>query len=227
MNRYLVCTIKPWHLAQFEKYSTTMSGKWALVSDPKELTYEFVQELKPTIVFFPHWSWRVDKKIIKNFTCVCFHSSDVPFGRGGSPIQNLIIRGYNETKVSALRMVAELDAGPVYMKKPLSLVGNAQTIFEKLSKIVTEMICEIIEKNPQPISQVGEAVVFLRRQPDENFLPSQGTIEHLYNHIRMLDADTYPRSHVFHGDFEIVFSEAILDKNQITARVEIKKKVEL
>ena len=43
--------------------------------------------------------------------------TDLPYGRGGSPLQNLIINGHKETMMSALRCVQELDAGPIYLKK--------------------------------------------------------------------------------------------------------------
>ena len=52
--------------------------------------------------------------------------TDVPFGRGGSPLQNLISRGIYETKISAFRCVAEMDAGPVYPKRPFSLAEGRQ-----------------------------------------------------------------------------------------------------
>ena len=60
--------------------------------------------------------------------------TDLPYGRGGSPLQNLIIRGHKKTKISALRMVNELDAGPIYFKRSLSLNGNAQKIYSSCSK---------------------------------------------------------------------------------------------
>jgi len=52
----------------------------------------------------------------------------MPYGRGGSPLQNLIVRGYRHTKLTALRMVEEFDAGPVYLKEDLCLEGNAEEI---------------------------------------------------------------------------------------------------
>ncbi len=49
-----------------------------------------------------------------NFNCVVFHMTDLPFGRGGSPLQNLISRGIYKTKISAIKVVKEIDAGPIY-----------------------------------------------------------------------------------------------------------------
>ena len=61
--------------------------------------------------------------------------TDLPYGRGGSPLQNLIIiRGLKTTKITAFKCVAEIDVGPVYLKKTLSLEGNAQDIYFKINK---------------------------------------------------------------------------------------------
>ena len=45
--------------------------------------------------------------------------TDLPYGRGGSPLQNLIARGFLETKISAILVEKQLDAGPVYLKMEL------------------------------------------------------------------------------------------------------------
>ena len=66
--------------------------------------------------------------------------TDLPYSRGGSPLQNLILRGHQETQIIALRCVAELDAGPIYMKRPLSLEESAYEIFVRAADVVQEMI---------------------------------------------------------------------------------------
>lgn len=220
MHNYVVATIKQWHLDCFRKID---SPEWFLVTDPKELTLERLKTINPRYVFFPHWSWIVPDEIINTYECVCFHSSDVPYGRGGSPIQNLIIRGLTQTKVSALRMVKELDAGPVYMKRDLSLLGRAQDIFERSAGIIMEMMQEIANTEPTPEPQIGEATLFKRRQGEDNILPQEGGLEHLYNHIRMLDAESYPPSYLFYGRYCLEFSHAEYDGKEIAAKVKIRE----
>jgi methionyl-tRNA formyltransferase len=39
--------------------------------------------------------------------------TDLSYGSVGSPLQNLIVAGHEQTLFSALRMVAEMDADPV------------------------------------------------------------------------------------------------------------------
>ena len=70
----------------------------------------------------------------------------MPFGRGGSPLQNLIIKNFSKTKISAFKCNDILDGGDIYLKKNLNLKGSAEKIFRNSSKIIFEMICEILKK---------------------------------------------------------------------------------
>lgn len=94
--------------------------------------------------------------------------TDLPYGRGGSPLQNLIVRGLTATKLSALRVEVGLDTGPVYLKMDLSLSGTAEEIFVRVNKLVGKMIVEIIQNNLQPVPQEGDPVVFKRRKPEQS-----------------------------------------------------------
>lgn len=219
---YIVAAVKEWHKIIFDKEFKKKSN-WIYLDKKEKLTLKNLQSIKPRYIFFPHWSWIVSDEILNNFECVCFHSSDVPFGRGGSPIQNLIIRGHQKTKISALKMVKELDAGPVYLKKNLSLKGRAQKIFEDSSLIIAKMMKEIALREPQPIEQKGKASVFKRRKDKDNLLPINSEIEQIYNHIRMLDAESYPQSYLELGKIRLDFSHAQFKNNEIQAKVKIKK----
>lgn len=173
-------------------------------------------------VFFPFWSHKVPKEITDNYECVCFHMTDVPYGRGGSPLQNLILRGHTDTVISALRMTEELDAGPVYMKRPLSLSGSAQEIYERAARVIADMMREIADTEPKPVPQTGDVVMFRRRTPVESELPAGLDLKATYDFIRMLDADGYPRAFVRSGDRRIELSGASLGGNRLTARVVIR-----
>ena len=223
LTKNVIATIKDWHLSEFTKRKLERNG-FILISQKDDLTVERLKSIQPQYVFFPHWSWIVPSEITENFECVCFHSSDVPYGRGGSPIQNLIIRGHTETKITALKMVQELDAGPVYLKQDLSLLGRAQDIFESSARIIFDMIEWIVTHNPIPQPQVGEPIVFSRRVGTDNELPKEGSLDHLYNHIRMLDADSYPKPYIDYGDYKLEFDHAKLSEDYLTATVRIKRK---
>ena len=86
------------------------------------------------------------KKIYNKFECIQFHCSDLPKFRGGTPIQNQIIRGLKNTKLSAFKVSEKLDTGPIYLKKNISLSNNASEIYSRIEKKSFKMIEEIIKK---------------------------------------------------------------------------------
>jgi len=180
------------------------------IARPDQLNFKFLSELNPKFVFFPHWSSRISRDIFENFECVIFHMTDLPFGRGGSPLQNLIVRGFNETKISAIKCVAERDSGPIYMKRSLTLEGTAKQIYVRAAKVIEEMIVEIVKDTPQPTEQLGEAVTFRRRIPSESEIKSPKSAAELYDFIRMLDAEGYPHAFINAGEFKVEFRNARL-----------------
>ncbi len=153
-----------------------------------------------------------------------FHMTDVPYGRGGSPLQNLIVRGHTETKLTALRCVAEMDAGPVYLQRPLSLLGTAEEILIRAGHLIIDMIVTITAVEPMPRRQQGAPTVFERRKPTDGALDQARTISNAYDLIRMLDAEGYPHAFADVGPFRIEFSRATLRPDEVVADVRISLK---
>lgn len=145
-----------------------------------------------------------------------------PLWPRGSPLQNLIAAGKTETKVSALRMSDEMDAGPVYDKRPMELAGRAEEIYLRAGKLCWEMIRRIIAVEPQAHPQSGEVTIFRRRRPEQSVLPTGGSLQKVYDHIRMLDAPTYPLAYVKHGEFHLALSHARVVGDEIHASVVIR-----
>lgn len=222
--KIIICTIKSWNIKGAfrlkQEYNEVHTIK--VITNKSELTYENITKFNPDYIFFPHWSFLIPKQICDNFECVVFHMTDLPYGRGGSPLQNLISRGLRDTKISAIRVEEELDAGPIYMKENLNLNGTAEEIFIRASKIIFEiMIPYIIHNKPMPQKQQGEVVEFKRRKlEDSEILPSM-KLEELYDYIRMLDGEGYPPACIHFGDYMMRFTRASLKNGKIIADVEI------
>lgn len=207
-KKYIVAAIHDWNRVAFEQNCNSLPGEWVLIDKKEGLTPEFVASYEPRYIFFPHWSWKVPKAILDLAECVCFHMADVPYGRGGSPLQNLIVRGHQETKLSALRMVEELDAGPVYLKKDLSLQGAAHEIYKNAGLLTYDLIREIVANEMAPSPQQGEITIFARRTPDQSRVDGLVSPDQLYDHIRMLDAPGYPHAFLDCGQYVIELTNA-------------------
>lgn len=220
-NTCALVSVRPWNRKMADALADRTGCNFVLISDPAELTAVNLAKVNPRFVFFPHWSHRLDSSIYEQFECVIFHMTDLPFGRGGSPLQNLIAQGIYETKITALRCVEEMDAGPIYIKKPFSLHGSAEEIFLRASDVIEDMIVEILEKLPAPIPQEGVPTVFKRRKPEEGNLAAAQSLEQAFDLIRMLDADGYPSAFLNVGPFKFEFTRASKKTDQVLADVRI------
>jgi len=217
---YLFCAYRPWALELFEKIEKKYNN-FVLLKNRKKLTFNYVRSLKPKYIFFPDWSWMVPEDIISNFNCICFHESDLPKFRGGSPIQNQIIRGIKKTKSTAFIMTKSLDKGNILLKKNLSLEGTLNEIFERIIKNDYEMIQQILKGNYKKRKQVGKVTIFKRRKPTESELKNLNySKRYLYNFIRML-ADPYPNAFIKIGKRKIIFQSAKYNGKKLEIKGEI------
>lgn len=223
MKKYIVAAIGAWNKLAFDTIDKNSNGKWLFCNTPETLESLLIEN-NPQYIFFPHWRWIVPENIINNFECVCFHMTDVPYGRGGSPLQNLIVRGHKDTKLTALRMEKGLDSGPIYLQKPLSLAGSAHEIYQRATALTWDMIQEIIISEPTPVEQIGKPTLFKRRTPQESEIPNNLTLEQVYDYIRMLDAPDYPHAFLDIGAYRLTFQEASFDTDELKAHVTIRLK---
>ena len=212
---------RPWNKRIFDEIICKYPGNWHFIGSREDLTLKYIQSINPRYIFFFHWSWKIPVEIIKRYECVCFHMTDVPYGRGGSPLQNLIVRGHRKTKLTALRMTEDFDAGPVYLKEDLSLEGNAEEIFIRTTYLSAQMIKLIIHKQPEPTPQIGKVTIFKRRKPKESEIHALDSLQALHDFIRMLDAEGYPRAFIEHEGFRYEFNRAALYSGRIVADVSI------
>ena len=86
-----LCIRFKWAIDAFLNHRADLPGNWTLITTSEDLNV-VLKNFNPDYIF-PHWSNIVPSNITGKFDCVCFRTTDLPFGRGGSPLQNLIVRG--------------------------------------------------------------------------------------------------------------------------------------
>lgn len=216
-NSYLILSGKSWNSSLSERLKKQFPDcQWYHIKKKEDFIKSKVDKLSPEKIFIPHWSYIIKEEIYNNYECIVFHMTDLPFGRGGSPLQNLITRGIYKTKISALKVTAEIDAGPIYLKENLDLNGNAQEIFVKADEIIESMIKLIIINKISPNIQVGKPSYFKRRTPIMSKINNEiKNSRNLYDHIRMLDAEGYPKAYFETDFFKFEFSNAQYQSDKI------------
>ena len=192
----LLLSSRPWNSELADRISRQLNRRVDRITNPARLTSEAVAAIDPQWIFVPHWSHLIPKSIWGSWPTVIFHMTDLPYGRGGSPLQNLIQRGHSSTMLTALRCGAGLDTGDIYTKQPLSLHGSAEEIFLRADCVIEQMIEQIVCEELAATPQQGEPVLFSRRTPAMSNLAScpEGDLSSWYDQIRMLDAEGYPHA---------------------------------
>ena len=227
MENIIIATIKEWNIENYFKLKERLKSKYNfyLITDKEELNLENIKKINPKYIFFPHWSWMIKEDIYNSFDCIVFHMTDLPYGRGGSPFQNLIINEVYDTKISALKVDGGLDTGDIYLKEDFNInIGSAEENFIKLSSIIFEkMIPTLLSNDLVPRKQRGEITEFKRRKPEESdiFNLKEKNLHKLYDFIRMLDAEGYPKAYIELDKIRIEFSEIHQKNKKLVGRFEV------
>ena len=76
------------------------------------------------------------------------HGSLLPELRGAAPINWAVIRGYEQTGVTSLAPVHEMDAGPIYLQRATEIdaAQTAEELAARLADLGAEVVCETLDK---------------------------------------------------------------------------------
>ena len=192
----------------------------------KKMNIKKIQINKPKLIFFIHWSQLIDKNIFSKYFCIQFHCTDLPYGRGGSPVQNLIKLGKKKTFLTAFKIEKKIDSGPILIKRKMSLSGSANDIYKRIENLSLKMIEQIVKKDRIKLTkQSGKIKYFKRRKPIESLinLNKFKNITKLFDFIRMLDAKDYPNANLKYDQFRFYFRNVKKNKDKLKAEVLIEK----
>lgn len=221
--KIIIVSLKKWNIDNALRFKENNPMHDVIIIDNnKDFKVDKIKIFDPEYIFFPHWSYKIKKEVYEEYKCVVFHMTDLPFGRGGSPLQNLIARGFTKTKISAIDVVEKLDAGDIYLKKEVSLDGTCEDILKRSSDIIfNEMIPLILNNNFDLKKQVGKELIFKRRCREDGEIKKSFNLDKIYDYIRMLDGEGYPKAYINFGNYCLEFSEAKLNGGKLKASVEI------
>jgi len=111
--------------------------------------YKFLKELNADLAVVVAYGQIIPKEFLKltKKGFINIHASILPLWRGAAPIQRSIMNLDDEIGISIMKIVEELDSGPVsnIYKFKLDNNYNAQEVSEKLSFLASEKILDVID----------------------------------------------------------------------------------
>lgn len=161
------------------------------------------------ICFMLSCSKLVKQKFLEQFLhCIVVHGSDLPAGKGFSPLQWQIMQGKNEITLTLFEAVEDVDAGPYYYKDIISFEGHE--LLPELRDIMAKKINEMCKSfiltysELKPKEQEGEESVYRRFNKDDDRIDIDDTIQNQFNHLRIADNDKFPLWFSYMGNEYII-----------------------
>jgi methionyl-tRNA formyltransferase len=134
---------------------------------------------------------------------IVIHASDLPEGKGMSPVTWQILEGKNKIPVTLFEVSDGYDEGDHYLKDAFDLDGT-ELISEwqdKLYKCIERMVIKFLKEkdslNPQ--KQKRRETFYKRRDSRDSELDIDKSIKSQFNLLRVVDNEKYPAFFDFKG----------------------------
>lgn len=124
------------------------------------------------------------------------HASDLPRGRGWSPLVWQILEGRNDIPVSLLEAADPVDSGAIWHQEWLHFQGHEladeihAALFAAELALMDYAVANLDSVRPQP--QRGEPSHYRRRLPEDSRLDPERSLAEQFNLLRVADPDRYP-----------------------------------
>ena len=144
---------------------------------------------------------KIEKKQLKlSKYNLILHESDLPKGRGMSPISWQVLQGKKNIVFSLIDASEKIDAGKIYYKKKVKF--NGTELFEDIKKsqlinnlqLLEKFIRNLIKHNKPPKSkkQKGRPTYYSLRSSSDSELKINKSIKSQMNLMRICDFNNYP-----------------------------------
>lgn len=123
------------------------------VFTPERLNIEFLDELsklEPDVLVVVAYGRMIGPTALARWPgrVINLHPSLLPAYRGPSPIQTAILDGLEETGVSIMHLVDEMDAGDVIMQRPVPILPGEQaaSLHDRLALAGGDLLVDVLDR---------------------------------------------------------------------------------
>lgn len=173
------------------------SVRW--VHDPKNI-------IESDFSFFLSCGKVVSKDVLKKSKHnLVVHESDLPEGKGWSPLTWQILEGANRIPATLFEAAECVDSGPIYSQEWMECDGGELIDELRLKQVAaTQTLCEkFIENYPDILAgaraQAGDQTFYRRRNKADSKLSIEKPLLTQFNLLRVVDNKRYPAFFEFGG----------------------------
>jgi methionyl-tRNA formyltransferase len=142
---------------------------------------------QPTIVLVDYGRL-IPSSLLERHLWLNVHPSLLPRWRGAAPVERAIMAGDEETGVTVIKLVEELDAGPIAAQRafPIGPDDDAEAVYRKAGEVGAELVGEVLP-SPSFVPQRDEGVTYAEKlSPADRELDWSRPAEELERQVRAL-----------------------------------------
>jgi methionyl-tRNA formyltransferase len=200
-RKIIFCGYRSWAIDVFHEIKKNHTSCDFYLAENMKALSDLLYIPEVDLVILAGWSWILKKSVVSNNLVVGLHPSNLPDYAGGSPIQNQIIDGVINSKMTLFKLDKKIDTGEILLKTDLNLSGDMKEIFKSLTESSVLLINKILSEYSEIKSyEQGDGGKKCRRiKPQDSRLTVErikkmSTVD-LYNFIRCRE-DPYPNVYI-------------------------------
>jgi methionyl-tRNA formyltransferase len=182
----------------FKKYVNFFNNKLKKRGYISNIFYDHlnIPEDQDVVFILSYFKLIKEEYLKKHKHNIVVHGSDLPKGKGWSPIIWQIIEGKNKIPMTLFEAVPEMDAGDYYIKDYINFEGHelSKEIRKKQAEKTIEMCLKFLENYNQLKlkKQVGKSTFYKKRNKNDSEININKTINGQFNLLRVVDNKEYP-----------------------------------
>lgn len=112
--------------------------------------FEHLTALKPDVIVVVAFGQMLSREVLNlpRHGCLNIHPSALPLYRGAAPVQRAVMDGVRESAISVMRLVREMDAGPILVQEPWPLDESktAPELLAEAGERGAEIMCATLRR---------------------------------------------------------------------------------
>lgn len=189
--QFLIDNINSWIFPYAESYSKSLAKKGFISKILKNH-----QEVENGDILILLSCEKKFTNLSKNKNNLVIHESDLPKGKGWSPLTYQVLEGKNKIPITLFEADKSFDGGKIYFKKFIDLKGDelVDELREKQAQMTFYLIDKFLKERSDinGAKQIGKETFYQRRNPSHSELDINKSILENFNLLRVVDNERYP-----------------------------------
>lgn len=173
--------------------------EWSLQGHQCSWVHEAEEAPGGTICFYLGYGRIVAKGLLAKYrNNLVVHESDVPSGKGWSPLTWQILEGKNKIPAVLMEAVEKVDSGPIYEKIWMEFSGSELLgdLRKKQGNTTVKLCQNFISEYPYSLRKkrqpCGKETFYKRRKPNDSEIDPALPLKSQFNSFRVADNIKYP-----------------------------------